>query len=316
MKRNIYPSAASAIAWWAANPNALKADCISVALPTGQTLYVTEGQMDLTVPAGLSPSGNAITFSASLYGKWNRGKITSEASFDCRSNTMALTMVPKSGAAYPGSGTSMTMLNAAFNHLFDGAEVWVWTAYMPFGEYGAVQVFETKFQGRIIKSPEMGRLLCKFDCADPLFLLNQKVPSRLIQSNCYKSFADANCGLNAAKYTVSFIASAASTQVGLTPSAAFSQPDGYFTQGVVTCVSGQNSGLSQTVKAHTGGVLTVTVPWLLPIAAGDAFSVIKGCDQTPTTCAGMKQADGTPEPDNWQTRFGGTPYVPPPSNSI
>lgn len=314
MKRQIYPSTASASAWWAANPNALKADCFSIALPNGQTIYATEGQLDLTVPAALSPTGNAVTFAANQYGKWSRGKITSEASFQCRSNTMSLTMVPKPGALYPG--LSLSILNAAFNHLFDGAKVWVWTAYMPFGKYGTVEVFETKFQGRIVKSPELGRLLCKFDCADPMFLLNQKVPSRLVQSNCFKSFCDVNCGLNAADYTVNFTAGAGSTQTFLTPQTAFTQADGYFTQGVVTCLTGANAGLSQTVKSHSGGVLKTMVPWLLPVAAGDTFSVLAGCDKTPTACAGRTRADGTAEPKNFQDRFGGMPYVPPPSNSI
>ena len=314
MKRQIYPSTASAVAWWAANPNALKADCFAIALPTGQTLYATEGQFDLTIPAALSPVGAPMTFHAYQYGAWNRGKITSEASFRCQSNSMPLTLLPKMGAMYPG--LALSVLNAAFNHLFDGAVVWVWCAYMPFGQYGTVQVVETKFQGRIVRSPGIGRVKCEFEVADPFFLLNQKAPSRLFQSNCYKSFADANCGLNPANYTVTFTAKTGSTQTTLTPTNAFSQADGYFTQGVVTCLSGANVGLSQTVKSHVGGVITLMVPWLLPIAAGDTFSAIKGCDQTPTTCAGMKWANGEAEPGNWQIRFGGTPYCPPPTTGV
>lgn len=307
MKRQIYPNTAAAIAWWAANPNALKADCFSVKLPTSsEPLYVTEGMFDITVPASMSPTGTAITFRATEYGLWSRGKITSEATFQCRSNAMTLTMVPKDSA----------YLREAFNHIFDGAEVWVWTAYMPSGQYGSVQVFETKFQGRIIKTPQIDRLKCQFECADPLFLLNQKVPSRLVQSNCFKSFADVNCTLMASNYTVNFTAAATSTQTTLSPASPFTQPDGYFVQGIVTCLTGENAGLIQTVKAHADGSLRVMVPWLYPIATGDAFSVLKGCDKTPTACAGMKWANGTAEPKNWQLRFGGMPFVPPPTNSL
>jgi uncharacterized phage protein (TIGR02218 family) len=313
MKRLIYPSTASAIAWWATNPNALKADCFAISLPTGQTIYATSGQWDLTIPESLSPTGTAMTFSAYQYGSWTRGKITSEAGFRCSSNNMTLSVAPKTGATYPG--LSLSIQNAAFNHLFDGAQVWVWTVYMPFGEYGTIQIVETKFQGRIIKSPQIGRVLCSFEVGDPFFLLNQKVPSRLLQSNCYKSFADSNCGLSAANYTVSFTGHVVS-QTTLQPTTAFTQPNGYFTQGVVTCMSGQNSGLSQTIKSHVSGVLTTMVPWIMPVAVGDTFSVIKGCDQTPTTCAGMKRANGVAEPANWQLRFGGTPYMPPPSASL
>lgn len=314
MKRNIYPDTGTAVAWWAANPNALKADCFSIALPNGQTIYVTEGQFDLTVPASLSPTGVAITFKATQYGRWGRGKITSEASFQCASNSMDLTLIPQIGTSYPGM--SLSILNAVFNHLFDGATVWVWTAWMPFGGYGSVQVFETKFQGRMTEVPDESRVQVKFKVADPFFLLGQKVPSRLLQSNCYKAFADSNCGLNPANYTVTFTAKTGSTQTSLVPVTAFSQPDGYFDGGVMTCLTGENAGLSATVKALKGGVISMVVPWLLPVAAGDTFSVIKGCDLTPTTCAGMIRADGTAESDNWQTRFGGEPFMPPPSTAI
>jgi Phage conserved hypothetical protein BR0599 len=313
MKRLLTPSTASAIGWWNSNPNAIKADCFAISLPTGQTLYATEGQFDLTIPASVSPTGSAITFNALQYGAWSRGKITSEAGFKCSANNMTLSLVPKIGATYPG--LSVSLLFAAVNHLFDGAHVLVYTAWMPLGQYGTVEVVETKWQGWVLSSPEIGRLLCQFDCGDPFFLLNQKVPSRLLQSGCYKSFADSNCGLLAANYTVNFTATSGSTSYTLLPVSAFSQPAGYFSQGVVTCLTGANAGLSQTVKTHAGGALQLVMPWLMPVQGGDTFSVIKGCDQTPTTCAGMTRADGTLE-TGWQTRFGGMPFVPAPSSTI
>lgn len=314
MKRLIKPSTGAAQTWWNANRNAIKADCFVLSLPTGQTLYSTEGQWDLTVPSGMSPTGVAVTFKSIEYGVWSRDKITSESGFKCQANDMTLSVIPKVGSVYPG--ISISILNAAVNHLFDAAHVWVWTAYMPLGQYGTVEVLETKWQGWVLKSPKIGRVECTFECGDPMFLMNQKVPSRLIQSQCFKSFADSNCGLTASEYTVDFTASSASTQYSLTPTSAFSQAAGYFTQGIVTCLTGANAGLSQTVKANAGGTLTMTMPWLLPVAPGDTFAAIKGCDQTPTTCAGMTQASGTPEPKNWQLRFGGTPFVPAPSAAI
>ena len=314
MKRLLRPSPASARGWWGSNPNALKADCFTISLPNGQTIYATEAQWDITVPGTMAPGGAPVTFRAMQYGLWSRGKITSDAGFKCQANNMTLSVIPKIGSTYPG--LNISMLNAAVNHLFDGAHVLVWTAYMPSGGFGNVQVLETKWQGWILRSPLIGRTVCQFDCGDPFFLLNQKVPSRLMQSNCYKSFADANCGLDATKYTVNFTAAAGSNQYTLTPASAFSQAAGYFTQGIVTCLTGANAGLSQTVKAHAAGSLSVTAPWLLPVTAGDTFAVIKGCDQTPTTCAGMTQANGTLEPKDFRTRFGGTPYVPAPSTSI
>ena len=91
---------------------------------------------------------------------------------------------------------------------------------------------------------------------------------------------------------------------------------GYFTQGVVTCTAGANKGLSCTVSNHAGGVITMQSPWILPVAPGDTFSVIKGCDRTLPTCVKMVKANGTAlagttgAPGN-SLNFGGCPWIPP-----
>lgn len=294
----------------AANPNVLRADCFAITLPTGQVLYATDGQFDITFKTSTPGwSGAQTTFRASQYGLWKRGRITSEAGFKCASNSMDLTCVPQMGTNYPG--LSIGILAAALNHLFDAATVWIYTAYMPFGSYGDVSNgIETKWQGTITKIPTLSRNLVQFECADPMYLLNMKVPSRLIDSNCGWAFADSNCGLDPANYTVDFTAGTV-TQTTLQPTSAFSQADGYFAQGVVTCLTGLNAGLSQTVKTHKSGVLTLVVPWILPVAPGDTFAVIKGCDKTPSTCAGTLRANGTAETADFRVRYGGQPYTPP-----
>lgn len=298
-------------------PNLVKADCFVITLPTGQLLCVTEGQWDITfLGAGGTPgwTGAQTTFSAAKYGRWSRGRIVSEAGTQCASNTMTLSCVPQPTTQYPG--LPIGILSGALNHLFDAATVAVYTAYFALGAYGVTSHgVEPKWYGTVTKIPKLNRPLVQFECADPLFLLNLKVPARLMQSNCPWGFCDTNCGLSAANYTVDFTASTTSQSV-MTPTMAFTQPAGYFAQGVVKCLAGHNAGLSQTVKIHASGVLTMMVPWLLPVVIGDTFSVIKGCDKTPGTCATTNQANGTPEPNNFQTRFGGTPYAPVPSTAV
>jgi len=230
---------------------------------------------------------------------------------------MDLTAIVQPDTVYPG--LTIGILNAAFNHLFDNATVWVYTVYMPLGQYGNVSNgVETKWQGSIMNCDPIGRNQVKFQCADPLYLLSQKVPGRVFQTNCPYQFADARCGLTAANYTHGFWAAGTSTQTTLTATSAApnTQPDGYFTQGVVTCVTGANAGLSQTVKSYAGGVITTMSAWLLPVTAGDLFSVIRGCAKTPTACAGATYNNGTPEPQNWQLRYGGDPFMPPPSSAM
>jgi len=319
MKR-LMPS--SLITFLQNNPNCERADLFAIELPTGQTLFVTSGQFDITVPFGTAGwDGNenpslgfqTTLFRSSLYGRWNRGAITSEASFKLSSNTMDLTCVSKAGETYPGM--TIGLLNAALNGLFDAAQCDVWTAYMPHGGYGNVSAgLETKFTGTITKLKDIGRTCVAFECADPFYLLGDstKIPTRLIQSTCPWSFADSNCNVSggAAAYTFNFTAKTGSTSWVLIPVTNFTGAEaaaGYFQQGVVTCLTGNNSGLSQTVKISAAGALTMMVPWFLPIQAGDTFKVIAGCDKSLPTCITKF---------NNEIHNGSAPYTPVPTTAI
>ena len=299
-----------------ANKNCLVVDLFQLVLPTGTTVYLTSGQFDVTVPSGTTGwSGSTQTFKSMQYGHWERGAITLEAGFDCKSNTMELSCVPQAGTAYPGM--SVGLLAAAHNGLFDAATVTLMTAYFPMGQYGTLlgSSIETKFYGTITKVTDINRTKVIFECADSLYLLDMKVPSRLFQSTCPWGFCDSNCSLTAATYTQTFTAKSGSTSWVLTPVSAFTQTAGYFTQGVVTCLTGANAGLSQSVKLHDGsGNLNVMNAFLLPITAGDTFSVIAGCSKTLSACKTRKTAAGA-SVDN-SSHFGGTPYVPPPNTAV
>ena len=304
------------INWLAANKNCLKADLFAITLPTGTVFYACEGQWDVTIPSGTSGwSGSTTTFKATTYGRWSRGVITSEAGFDLKANTMSLTCLPQPATTYPGL-SSTGILAAAANGLFDAASLTVYTAYFAAGQYGTIPAggIETKFQGTITSVKGINRVKVEFECGDPLYLANQKVPNRTFQPSCPWSFCDSNCTLSASNYTVAFTAESGSTQYVLGPVTAFTQAAGYFTEGVVTCTAGANAGLSQTVKLHASGLLTMMNPWMLPVNAGDTFSVIAGCDKTMTSCAGRVQANGTAVSNI--LNFGGTPFTPPSATSL
>jgi hypothetical protein len=334
MKRLMSPAL---INWLQANQtNCTKADLFVITLPTGTTFYATDGQWDITVKAGVGGwSGSTTTFSATQYGRWMRGSITSEASFDPKPNTMSLTCTVQQDTNYPG--LTVGLLWAAMHGLFDAATLTVYTAYMVLNEtipnkdnwylpgvvhrldYGtfAPGGLELKFTGTITKLTEIGRNKVVFECADPLYLLNTKIPTRLYQTNCPWMFCDVNCTRNIADYTVSFTAKSGSTQTVMTPVTAFSQPADYFTQGVVKCLTGQNAGLSQTVGKHdSSGNLNMMNAWLLPITAGDTFTVIKGCDKTIQMCALTLKANGASDGIDQRLIFGGMPFMPPPDNAI
>jgi len=92
-----------------------------------------------------------------------------------------------------------------------------------------------------------------------------------------------SCGVNPATFT--FTGSVSSI---LTPkwrfTASLSQPDGYFSAGVLTWTTGNNAGLSVTVKRQTGAEFELFLPTAFTFAAGDTFSIKAGCDKTLETC--------------------------------
>ena len=207
------------------NRNVLKADLFVITLPTGTVFYATSGQWDITLDHYLSGwPGMTETFKSTANGVWSRGSITSEASFKLGAGTMQLTCVAQQGTLYPGS-SSIGLLSAALNGMFDAATVVVYTAYMPMGNYGNVSVgVETKFQGTITKVLDVNRDKVVFECGDPMYLLNMKIPTRTFQPMCPWSVGDANCTLNLGgtdvngyHMTQAFTAKTGSTQWALTP---------------------------------------------------------------------------------------------------
>jgi len=304
---------ASLITFLQNNKNCLRADLFTILLPTGQTLTATSGPWDITVPVNTPGwGGPTTTFYSVQNGKWSRGSVTSEASFNLTSSSMSLTLAPQVGTAYPG--LSIGMLSAAANGLFDAATVLVYTAYMPIGQYGTVSAgIETKFFGTITKVTEITRVLVEFECSDPFFLLNLKVPQRLLQTNCPWSFGDGNCNPpgGAAAHTQTFTAGSGSNQWVLNPTAvpgnlAVAE---YYAQGPVKCLTGQNAGLSQMVKFHntTVPILQMMNKWLLPVNPGDTFSVLAGCDKSFPTCTNKF---------NNAIHYAGMPFIPIPTTAF
>jgi uncharacterized phage protein (TIGR02218 family) len=63
-----------------------------------------------------------------------------------------------------------------------------------------------------------------------------------------------------------------------------SNATGYFDAGVLTWSTGNNAGLSVTIKTQTSGQLEVYIPTAFTIQIGDTFSVQAGCDKTAAVC--------------------------------
>lgn len=76
--------------------------------------------------------------------------------------------------------------------------------------------------------------------------------------------------------------------------------DGYYSNGKVTFLSGQNSGVSFVIKKQIGNIVELMLPTGRIIAAGDTFSIQAGCDKTVDTCKNKF---------NNLVNFGGFPHI-------
>lgn len=105
----------------------------------------------------------------------------------------------------------------------------------------------------------------------------QQPVGNVSSKTCRARLGDSLCGVNLATYTVTGTLTGATSSQVFTDSARAEAAD-YFAEGVFTFTSGDNAGLSQKVKTHaTGGVFTVSLPFLSPVQPGDTYTVHAGC---------------------------------------
>ena len=85
-------------------------------------------------------------------------------------------------------------------------------------------------------------------------------------------------------------------------------PATLYDQGTIAGVTGANAGAEPHDRAARRRRRVVCCkPWLYPVAVGDTFQLLPGCDHTAATCNGTF--------DNL-ARFGGFPYIPPPELAV
>jgi uncharacterized phage protein (TIGR02218 family) len=137
-----------------------------------------------------------------------------------------------------------------------------------------------------------------------LELLNIQMPRNLFQAGCLHTLYDGGCNLSASAFTVTGNTTANSTRNAINSNLA--QAAGYFDQGTIKFVSGQNNGEIRTVKAYANGTLTTIFPFPYAPVTGDHFQAKPGCDKTLATCTATF---------NNANNFRGFPTIPSPEAS-
>lgn len=160
------------------------------------------------------------------------------------------------------------------------------------------------FEGRLVE-PEFHRTGASFEVASDTEVLNVQMPRNLYQPGCLNTLFDSSCGLAKSSYAVltNVAINTAVNRIQCT----LSEPQGYFTQGVVEFLSGVNMGVKRTIRLHESGALLLTLPLQQLPAVGDQIRVYPGCDKRMDTCKNRFSN---------LTNFRGFPFIPVPETAV
>lgn len=160
------------------------------------------------------------------------------------------------------------------------------------------------FSGRVADVTRLDRHQAQLSIHSDLEALTTMVPRAVYQAPCLNTVYDTKCGLVRASFTTAATATVATDSQLRYFSGNMAQAAGYFDLGTVTFTSGANNGLSRTVRNHnSGGVLILLSPLPAPVAVGDTFNILPGCDGLQSTCSGKFSN---------LVHFRGQPYIPQP----
>lgn len=263
------------------------ADCYTISTIGGEVLRYSSADVDVTLGAEtFSCRGPLI----------NRGAIRSVVGLEV--DTLSMT-ISTADPAHTLNG--LPFIAGALDGALDGATVLLQRAFFSDWTQPAEGSL-VMFSGRVSKISG-SRHSVQVSVKSDLELLDVKLPRNIFTPNCSLNVYSAGCGANRAAVTqVGTVSSVASQRRAF--GSALVQAAGYFDLGTLTFTTGENAGVSRTVKAYTaGGGFEFALAFPADFELGDAFSVVPGCDKTMATCQGRF---------NNLPRFRGFPFVPAP----
>jgi uncharacterized phage protein (TIGR02218 family) len=204
---------------------------------------------------------------------------------------------------------TFTWQQAVYNGLFDGATVELDRFLAgPGGPTDTSLGAIVWFYG-LVADADFGRTSVKLKIQSPLGLMNhQQMPRRIYSSSCTHVFGDAMCQFDRSSMAAAVAALSGSGQTvihtGLSPS-----PSTLYDQGTISATSGANGGSLRTIDSldSSGTAFVRGLGFLHPVAAGDTFTLLPGCDHSIPTCNGTF---------NNLLHYGGMPYIPPPETAV
>lgn len=128
----------------------------------------------------------------------------------------------------------------------------------------------------------------------------QQTIGEVYTATCRAALGDMRCKKNLSAFTQTGTVTALESAYAFKDSAR-SELSGYFSYGLLTFTSGANMGISMEIRDFSGGRFGLFLPMSYPIAIGDAYSAVAGCDKTFETCVTKF---------NNALNFRGEPHVP------
>jgi len=122
-----------------------------------------------------------------------------------------------------------------------------------------------------------GRIGFTVECRSLSQMLSQNI-GRTVTSTCDADVFDARCGVDPAPYIVTGSVTATSDNKHFSDSTR-TEAAPWFDFGLVTWTSGENIGLSEEIKMHTGGDFTLQLRMPFTIEIDDEYSILPGCNK-------------------------------------
>ncbi|HTW52527.1 MAG TPA: DUF2163 domain-containing protein [Stellaceae bacterium] len=304
------PASAALQSYLAANDTFLLIDLYTFALPSGVVLRYSGWTTALTIP-GTAFAAGSLNYNPAQYTgfalgpRFDRSMVTTKIGIE--PTELDITILAGAGDMVGNA----SFADAVRTGQFDGATVELDRFFAPPRPDGSGAPITglgaiVWFYGRVAET-DVGRSRIEMKVKSLLNLLaQQQMPRRLYQAACTHVFGDAMCTFNRSGMAVDVTAEAGSSQAvivtGLTPS-----PATLFDQGTIVATSGANVGQTRTIAQLSGGSVALLKAWLEPVAVGDAFQLLPGCDHTLATCQNTF--------DNL-VHYGGFPYIPPPELAV
>jgi len=257
-------------------------DLVTITTLSGVVLHQTLGDADLSI--------DGVYYDSNLKMSREQTRLVAGVEVD----TLSVTIYPEPGNMIGGIALSQAVRAG----ILDGAEFVLERAFF-IPDWRTFLFKVIRFSGKVADIEDFTRSEIPMTINSDLQILNVQMPRDVYQPGCRRVLYGPGCDLVKADHATTATITAGTTSSVL--QTMLGGPTRTFTLGTVTMTSGENVGISRTVKYYTTGVFTLIIPLPKTPEIGDTFTAYAGCDRSQATC---EDVFGN------LAKFSGEPYVP------